>query len=423
MLVGCIADDLTGATDLAGGLVREGARTMLAIGVPGRTDVVEADAVVIALKSRSIPAPEAIELSLDASHWLVDRGAERIYFKYASTFDSTPAGNIGPVTEALQAALDVDLTVACPAFPANGRTVHDGHLFVGSDLLADSPMRTHPTNPMLDSDLVRVLRAQTSGEVGLVGRRVIAAGAPAIRVALDDLATAGFRHAIVDATDDQDVAAIAAAVADDRLVTGGSALGAAIVAELIGRRTGSIPTRPDPGASPPSPTRASHGVVIAGSCSPATLAQIDAFAARHPVRRIDPRTDIGDANLPEAISRWASGRLREGPVLIASSAGPADVAAIVDQVGPGVGAAIEDTLGRVTARLVDDGVDRIVVAGGETSGAVVAALGLRLLEVGAEIEPGVPSVRADGSRDLRLVLKSGNFGSAGFFEIALAAIS
>ena len=417
-ILGCIADDLTGATDLAGGLVREGLRVTVLVGVPDddlRTPA--ADAVVVALKSRSIEAAVAVGQARRSLAWLRAIGIERHYFKYASTFDSTPAGNIGPVTEALQADLGASLTVACPAFPANGRTVYQGHLFVGERLLAESPMRHHPLNPMTDSSVVRLLAAQATGPVGLVPYPTIEAGTGAIRDALEALGRAGHRHAVADALDDGHLAAIAGAVVDAPLVTGGSALAAAIGAAL--RERGEV--RP---ADPPTRSGRADGrsAVIAGSCSAATLGQVAAMAARRPALTIDAEAAARGEDVTAAALEWAARRLPDGPVLISASAPPAAVEGFRATHGPAGGAAIEHQLAAIACGLVELGVRRLVVAGGETSGAVVEGLRLRELEVGREIEPGVPWVLARDPVEIGLVLKSGNFGSVDFFARALEAV-
>jgi uncharacterized protein YgbK (DUF1537 family) len=351
---------------------------------------------------------------------LIEAGCPRVYFKYASTFDSTTTGNIGPVTEALQDAHDAGITVACPAFPANRRTIDGGVLLVEGKPLAESSMRTHPLNPMTESSLVRLLEAQATRRVGLVDRVTVAAGPGAIRTRLDVLAADGVRHAIVDALDDADVARIADAVADDRLVTGASALAAAIGARL--RARGDLPAR---GNEAQTALRAIAGraAVLAGSCSAATIAQVEVFAARHPAYRIDPAAAVNDPGLAEAVAAWAADQPRDEPVLVYTSAESATVARTAETLGPRAGIAIERALGAIAARLVNAGVARLVVAGGETSGAVIAALGIRYLEVGAEIDPGVPVVRADDPTRLALALKSGNFGSADFFDRAIAAMA
>ena len=437
LLLGAIADDLTGATDLAGSLARVGMRVTIRAGVPSATpddadDGAEAPhAVVVALKSRSIEAAAAVDQSLGALEWLRDAGAARIYFKYASTFDSTPAGNIGPVTEALQDTLGATITAACPAFPANGRTVVDGQLLVDGVPLAESPMRHHPLNPMTESDLVRVLAVQARGRVGLVPGAVVAGGPSAIRGTLDRLAAEHVRHAIVDAAEEADLAAIASAVADDVLVTGGSALAAAIAGELV-RRGELEPTdrSTEAGARRPSGADGGPTVVLAGSCSAATLRQLAAVAGRWPTMTLDPLASVDQDGLVASVVAWAQPHLGNGPIVVRSSADAATVARVVAAIGPDAGRHVETTFGEIARALVAAGVRRLVVAGGETSGAVVEALGIRRLDVVAEIEPGVPWVRAALGPDqgaaergeIRLVLKSGNFGSDDFFLRAVAAL-
>jgi uncharacterized protein YgbK (DUF1537 family) len=413
MRFGCIADDLTGATDLGGTLVREGLRVALVVGARATDDRSAAhDAVILALKSRSIPAAGAVALALDALRSLRHAGAEQIYFKYASTFDSTPAGNIGPVTDALADALDARLVVACPAFPANGRIVRDGELIVDGVPLADGPMRSHPLNPMTESSVVRLLAAQTSRPVGLVDHRVVAGGAAAIRRRLGELRTAGVRHAVADASDEGDLDAIAEAIVDEPLVSGASALAGAIA-----RRAARAPRpRPQTGLADLGGT---PGAVLAGSASRATRAQVARFAATHATLVVDPAAALADRGLAERIVAEASRILEGGPVLVAA-------AAPREEPAPTAGAAIERVLGDVASRLVQRGVRRLVVAGGETSGSVVAALGLDRLEIGREIDPGVPVVVAPGAEGrpaIGLVLKSGNFGGDDFFERALGALA
>jgi uncharacterized protein YgbK (DUF1537 family) len=367
------------------------------------------DALVVALKSRSIPAADAVAASREALDWLRAQGAERIYFKYASTFDSTPAGNIGPVTEALQEALGATATVACPAFPANGRTVRDGQLLLDGVPIDETHMRRHPLNPMTDADLRAVLGAQTEGSVGHLPLSHVRRGDGQVRATLGALRTAGRRHVIADAVEDDDVAILGRALVDEILVTGASALAAAIAVALRERRG----TRPaEPAAEP---DLAGPAAVLAGSCSAATLEQIGRMADRHPARTLDTAAIAAGRDVVEDAVAWAVPRIAEGPVLISSSA-PADA---VERVPDAHGRSIERALATIADRLVDNGVRRLVVAGGETSGAVIDALGVRLLDVGAEIEPGVPWVVAREPVPLTLVLKSGNFGSPDFFARAL----
>lgn len=406
MLLGCIADDFTGATDLALMLSRNGLETVQTIGTPAPGHMPDAEAVVVALKSRTILAHEAVALSLEALRRLQDAGARQIFFKYCSTFDSTPAGNIGPVADALLDALVADFTIACPAFPANARTIYRGHLFVGDVLLSDSGMRNHPLTPMTDANLVRVLGRQTPHKVGLVPHTAVDAGVGAVRAAFDALRKAGFRHAIVDAISDEHLRTIGAACAGLALVTGGSGVAMGLPANLkrdvASAKTGMLPRIDGPAA------------VIAGSCSEATLGQIGAMKARRPALFIDPLA-FGRDPVGEAIA-WAKPKLAEGPVLIYASAAPDKVAQIHAKLGrEESGALIERTLAAIAEGLVDAGVRRLVVAGGETSGAVVARLGVTALRIGPEIAPGVPWTASTGKPPLLLALKSGNFGARDFF--------
>jgi len=421
MLLGAIADDFTGATDLAAMLVRNGMRTVQRIGVPAASDPVpDADAVVVALKSRTAPAGEAVAESLAALAWLRAAGARQVFFKYCSTFDSTEAGNIGPVADALLAALDGGFALACPAFPANARSVFQGHLFVGSVLLNESGMEHHPLTPMTDANLVRVLSRQTDGTVGLVPYATVAQGAVAIRRALIVLKEQGRRYAIVDAVDDAHLMAIGEAAAGHALITGGSGVAMGLPENF--RRAGLLPARTDPAALP---SVAGAAAVLAGSCSRATLGQV-AFAREHvPVFALDPLATPDAASLADAALAWAADRLGDSPVVIAASAPPDQVTALQQRMGrEAAGALIEAALARIAAGLVARGVRRLVVAGGETSGAVVRQLGVGSLRIGAEIDPGVPWTYAEGSGPaLLLALKSGNFGARDFFLKAFEVLA
>jgi 3-dehydrotetronate 4-kinase len=416
-LIGCVADDLTGATDLGGLLAREGLRTVQLVGVPDRDTVLPADtdAVVVALKTRSTPVADAVRESLDALRWLRDAGCERYYFKYCSTFDSTPRGNIGPVADALLAALGERMTVVCPAFPENDRTVYWGHLFVGGVPLAESGMRHHPVTPMTDSDLSRLLRPQTDGAVGLVPYPVVRDGAGAIRAHLDALGEQGHRYAVTDALDHTHLGSLAAACLPDRLCTGGSALAGALAAQL--RTAGRIPAR----AAVDPPPGGGFAAVLAGSCSVATRAQVDRMRAGRKSFPVLADEIAAGRDVVAAALGWARTRLAAGPVLIHSSTDEAGFARSREVLGPRADQIIEDTLAGIARGLVSDGVRRLVVAGGETSGAVTRALGVTVLRIGAEIEPGVPIVSTVEEEPLTLVLKSGNFGTPEFFDKALRA--
>ena len=415
LLLGAVADDLTGATDLCNTLVAGGMRTVQVIGVP-RPDaaVPEADAVVVALKSRTVPPARAVRESRAALAWLREGGARQIFFKYCSTFDSTPRGNIGPVADALLDDLETDLTIACPAFPTNGRTVYKGHLFVGDVLLENSGMRNHPLTPMRESDLVAVLGAQTPRKVGLVEHARVRRGARAIGQALDTLRAAGVRHAVVDAIADKDLAAIGKACADLPLITGGSGVALGLPANF--RESGLLAAA---GEAAALPRAAGHAAVIAGSCSPATLGQIERMAASCPSFFVDAEALARRERVAGEALAWAAPRLAEGPVLIYASAPPARVRRIQKTLGAEkAGAMIERCLARIAKGLIDAGVGRLVVAGGETAGAVVGALGVRTLRIGAEIDPGVPWTMSIGEPRLHLALKSGNFGGPDFLTRA-----
>jgi 3-dehydrotetronate 4-kinase len=421
LALGCIADDFTGATDLANTLTQGGLRTVQVNGVP-RADLPlpEADAVVVALKSRTAPVREAVGQSLRALAWLQSRGADRFLFKICSTFDSTDAGNIGPVADALLDALGGDLALVCPAFPANGRTVYQGHLFVGSQLLSDSPMRDHPLTPMRDASIVRVLGRQTRHKVGLLPHAFVRFGAEAVHAAIERLRSDGIRYAIADATDDEDLHVLAQAARDLPLLVGGS--GIALGLPENARARGAAPARDRAEADVP---RGGTALVLAGSCSQATRTQVDWFARHHPVRRLDAADLAAGGGELDAATRWLHQHVPQGPCLIYSSAAPADVQALQEAIGADgrerAAAAIEAAFGHLARAAVAAGVRRLVVAGGETSGAVVQALGIEALAIGAEIDPGVPWTATAGTAPLALALKSGNFGSVDFFTKALAA--
>jgi uncharacterized protein YgbK (DUF1537 family) len=411
MLLGCIADDFTGATDLANTLVRQGMSTVVLLGVPrAGGSMPDADAVIVALKSRSIPAADAVRLSLDALEFLKRGGARQYFFKYCSTFDSTDAGNIGPVAEALLAALGEPFTIACPAFPTNKRTIYQGNLFVGDQLLAESGMRHHPLNPMTDSSLVRVLQRQVRGKVSLVPFNVVEQGPDAIRDAMRDLSAAGVRHAIVDALTDQHLLAIGAACAEMQLLTGGSGVALGLPENF--RRQGVLKTvRADV-----LPNVGGHAVVLSGSCSAATLRQVAVMKKQCESLVIDPLALARDPGVVGQALAWAQPRLGAKPILIYSTAAPGEIEAVQAELGrERAGILVEQALAGIAKGLVAQGVRRLVVAGGETSGAVVTTLGITGLRVGAEIDPGVPWTASLNDEPLALALKSGNFGGDDFF--------
>jgi uncharacterized protein YgbK (DUF1537 family) len=413
MLLGAVADDLTGATDLALMLSRQGMATVQTIGAPRPGfDIGDADAVVVALKSRTIPATDAVAMSLDAARTLRAAGAAQLFFKYCSTFDSTDQGNIGPVAEAMLDLLDDDLTIACPAFPATGRTIYKGHLFVGDQLLSDSPMKDHPLTPMRDANLVRVLQRQVHGPVGLVPLAVVEQGVAAIRDAFQRARAAGQRIVIVDAIRDEHLRVIGAACADMALITGGS--GVAIGLPDNFRAAGKLRA-----AAPPATLEAPAGraVILAGSCSAATRGQVHtAIEAGAPARQLDALQIAAGAITAASVGDWVVEARGDHPPLVYSSADPATVRDVQDRLGvERAGALVENLLADVGRRLLARGFTRFLIAGGETSGAVVAALGVTALRIGPEIDPGVPWTRAIGGPDVALALKSGNFGAPDFF--------
>lgn len=417
VLLGCIADDFTGGTDLAGMLVKSGMRTVQLIGVPQDPIVLgeNIDALVIALKSRTTPVAEAVAESLAALRWLQQAGCRQFYFKYCSTFDSTPGGNIGPVAEALMSALGSRFTMACPAFPANGRTIYKGHLFVGDLLLSDSGMRDHPLTPMTDSSLVRVLQAQIKGKVGLTEYSTVLKGEDAIRARFKALQAAGCNFAVVDALSNDDLMSIGAACADLVLVTAGSGLGLGLPQNF--RRAGVLA---DDHVSDSLPPTGGLRAVIAGSCSLATQGQVRAMREAHPSFHIDPFELAHGRDVPREALDWAANRIKDGPLLIYATAMPEALQAVHALLGAErAGRLVEEALAAIARGLVEQGVGQLIVAGGETSGAVVKALGIRGLRIGPEIDPGVPWTTAicndTGKRPLALALKSGNFGTPDFF--------
>lgn len=406
MILGCIADDFTGATDLAGMLVQQGVPTVVLPGVPSGSAPAGAQAAVVALKSRTAPVEDAVRDSLTTLRWLKAQGAQKFYFKYCSTFDSTPRGNIGPVIDALMDELDTDYTVACPAFPANGRTVYLGHLFVGDVPLDESSMRSHPLTPMDDANLVRVLARQTPSRIGLISRPVVAAGSQAILARMAEHRAAGIRVAVADAIEDGDLTALATACADLPLVTAASglALGVASTLPLVDTVPAQLPEFGDAQA------------VLAGSASRATAAQIEEMKLAHPAFEIDPAALLAGRDVVASAMSWAIPRLAAGPILIHTAAQRSESASAAE--------GLEATIAAIAVRLVEAGVGRMVVAGGETSGAVVGALGVRALHIGPEVSPGVPwTYTTDGRQPLALVLKSGNFGTEDLFTRAFEVLS
>lgn len=416
--LGAIADDFTGATDLAGLLARSGIAVSLRIGVPDGPPVDSAACEVIALKIRTAPVTTAVSEARKAALWLKSVGAQRIYWKYCSTFDSTPQGNIGPVARALLAETGMAQAIYCPAFPENGRLVFMGHLFVGGLLLSESPMRDHPLTPMRDSSLPRLLAPQVAGKVGLVDRACIARGPDAIRAELARLAAGGVAHVVADAISDGDLAALAEACHDRALMTGGSAL-AVPLPRLMGLA--------GPGnhrhAQPPARQIGPGAVVLSGSCSAMTRQQVAAYIATgQPALQLDPlalaRDGVGAAR------EWLAAQPAGSAPLIYATAEPDAVRLAQSRLGTGrAGEMVEEALAALARLARDRGRHRFVIAGGETSGAVTQALAVTRLDIGAEIAPGVPWCFATSGGDrIALALKSGNFGAESFFSDALTRL-
>jgi uncharacterized protein YgbK (DUF1537 family) len=415
MLLGCIADDFTGASDLANTLAKNGMATVQFVGTP-RKAVRDCEAGVVALKTRSTPAEEAIQKSVEALRWLRTQGCAQILFKYCSTFDSTPDGNIGPVAEALLDALGARAAVVCPVFPETGRTLYQGHLFVHDRLLNESGMEKHPLNPMTDADIRRWLRRQTKSEIGLVGYEHVREGEMAIRRGLDREINAGCRLIVVDAVASDDLRAIGSAVADHPLVTGGSGIAIGLPSNF--RRAGQLGQirRAFVGSRGP-------GVILSGSCSNASRAQLANYLEKHPGFVIEPGDLFSGATTVEAAFAFARAHRDKAPAFYAT-ADPTRVADAQQSFGQERAAiAIERFFGDLARELVQDGFARVVVGGGETSGAVVTALGFDHFMIGPEIDPGVPALATqDGRRVVGLALKSGNFGSPGFYDKALGVL-
>jgi uncharacterized protein YgbK (DUF1537 family) len=421
MLLGAIADDFTGASDLANTLAKEGMATTLFVGVPkdeaSGTEAGETEAGVVALKTRSIAPAEAVRQSLAALDWLRSQQAEQILFKYCSTFDSTPEGNIGPVAEALGKALDAGIAVVCPVFPATGRTLYQGHLFVGGRLLNESGMEKHPLTPMTDPDIRRWLRRQTKGEVALVPYAIVRQGPRAIASALTEAEESGNRLAVVDAVTDDDLRAIGAAIAGAKFVTGGSGIALGLPENF--RRAGKLG-----GTGAILTGIEGSGAVISGSCSRASQAQLVEHLLHHPGLAVAPEAVLGGDITVAAARDFVLAHPDDAPI-VHSTAAPEAVAAAQQRFGrEKVAAAIERFFGELSRELVAAGITRLAIGGGETSGAVVAALGLDRLAIGPEIDPGVPALAGTvAGKSIRIALKSGNFGAVDFYDKALRVMA
>jgi uncharacterized protein YgbK (DUF1537 family) len=410
MRLGAIADDFTGASDLGNMLARAGMSTTLCFGTPDEA-ASGTEAVVVALKTRSIPADDAVSQSLDALNWLRSQRCDQVYFKYCSTFDSTPAGNIGPVLEALARALGAPRAVVVPSFPEAGRRVFMGHLFVNDQLLSRSGMEHHPLTPMTEPDLRIWLGKQTDLPVAHVDVRVLRQGHDAIRAQLDALQRDAESPVLVvmDTVDEDDLRAIGRAVAKDVLVSGGSGLGLGLPENFDGL---------DPALATAWTARGGRAVALAGSCSAMTRRQVAAHEEGHPVLRLDPIAIAEGRHTPRDAADWVIAQDPASVPLVSSAMAPDDLARVQSLLGREESASlIEGFFGDVARSLVAQGFERIVTGGGETSGAIVSALGLRKCRIGPQIAPGVPALAPEGE-DFVCTLKSGNFGDAGFFAHA-----
>lgn len=408
-MLGIIADDFTGASDIASFLVENGLRTIQMNGVPKSALNDEIDAIVISLKSRSNPVDEAIAQSLSALEWLKQNGCTQFYFKYCSTFDSTEKGNIGPVTDALMAALETDFTVVTPALPINGRTIFNGYLFVGDVLLSESSMRNHPITPMKDANLVRLMDAQSQGKTGLVAYADVIQGAERVKARFAELKTQGYKYAVVDAVDNAQLAVLAEAVADFKLVTGGSGLGAYMAAYRSGGWKGTNAFVPSKGKT----------VVLSGSCSVMTNSQVNAYKQQAPSYFLEAEKAINNPNYVEEIYQWVLENL-DGNLapLVYATVPPEKLKEIQTQFGSDKAShAIEGTFAKLAEKLQAAGVTNFITAGGETSSIVVQQLGFSGFHIGKQIAPSVPWLRAV-EKPIFLALKSGNFGKEDFFSYA-----
>lgn len=408
MLLGCIGDDFTGSSDLGNTLTKAGMRTVQYVGVPDKPAEKDVEAGIVALKSRSIPPEEAIRLSLDALKWLQDQGCRQFLFKYCSTFDSTPEGNIGPVAEALADVLDASKVIVCPVFPATGRTLYQGHLFVGDRLLSESGMENHPITPMTDPDIRRWLSLQSKGSVGHVPAATVFAGASAVADRLESEAAAGHRLIVTDAVRDEDLLTLGKVAADLKLLTGGSGIAMGLPENF--RAKGLLS-----GAGSSWKGQPGRAAILSGSCSTATRAQVRLHAQNNPALEISADAVMSGDVTGKSVADWILAQ--DGLPLAYSSADPDVVARAKEKHGGDtVAHALENLFAETARHLVSGGISRLITAGGETSGAVVEALNPDQLQIGPEIDPGVPAMRASDS--LVLALKSGNFGAEDFFEKA-----
>ena len=434
LVFAAVADDDTGASDLAGMLVEQGLRTLLVIDLPSARQFLEwserYDAVVMAEGTRNLAPREAVERTRRAIRLLKEREPRVFQIKYCSTFDSTPEGNIGPSIDAALDELDEAFTIAVPALPVNGRTTYLGHHFVGRQLLSDSPMRHHPLTPMTNPDLVDLLGRQTTRRVGLVPYHEVEAGADRLGQCFHSLCDEGVAIAVVDCLSDEHVRTICRAASELRLLTGSSAFG--IGMPDIFRERGWLSERTEISDSP-EVTAGDHGcLLVAGSCSVATRGQNEWLTSQGvPIYQLDARELLDDAGDGAAVTSEVRARLAAGVHCLLTTTGTPEEVRRVQEWGAGEGLSVPELGQRIAYALADFVADilqdgragGIVVAGGETSGAVCRRLELGALHVGRNIAPGVPLCYSLGKFRLPVVLKSGNFGGTDFYGQALSAIA
>lgn len=417
--LGVIADDFTGATDIASFLTQNGLATIQFNGVPEQQESLAAQAIVISLKSRSCPVEQAVDQSLAALRWLREQGCDRFYFKYCSTFDSTEKGNIGPVTDALLYELGETQTAICPALPVNGRTVYQGHLFVGEQLLSESGMRHHPVTPMTDSNLLRLMARQAKGKAGLIAAATLDLGAEAVREKLSELKAAGVNYVVLDALSEQHLQTQGEALREMRLVTGGSGLAIGLARQWA--TTQNLGNEAETAGRP----RGERAVVISGSCSQMTNRQVNAYRQQAPAREVEVSRCLDNVDdYARELADWvADQNARPLAPMLYATADAQQLQLIQQQYGAQRSSeAVETLFAAVTRNLKARGWQRFIVAGGETSGVVAQSLDVTAFHIGPTISPGVPWVR-DIHQPLSLALKSGNFGDEQFFRRAQTEFS
>ncbi|PHM35743.1 3-oxo-tetronate kinase [Xenorhabdus innexi] len=414
--LGVIADDFTGATDIASLMVQNGWQVALLLSIPDDSTFIphDVDAIIISLKSRSCPVDESIEQSLKACRWLRQKAnCSRLFFKYCSTFDSTIKGNIGPVTDVLMDELQIDLCLICPALPINGRTVVYGYLFVNGQLLNESDMQYHPINPMKDSNLLRLMEQQSRGTAGLVDINCVRQGELSIRDRLCQLRCKGIRYAVVDTLLMDDLLLVAQAAHDMTLITGGSGLGGAIARYCSGGNSEktSIKKLPLP--------RNRRMVILSGSCSVMTYRQVLEYKKIASTMELDIDKCINNPDYIHLLVDWIIQQPMKGLAPMLYTTRPPGVLKLTHNQYESfqVSKIIEQLFAQIANELRQKDFNTFIITGGETSGKVVQSLGINQVGIGAIIAHGVPWVY-DLQSDCWLALKSGNFGEVDFFHYA-----